>query len=109
MKYLRLYEEIDFKEFDETDYDGCDNYSEFEGHEDFCRFLLDKGVIDEFIKRYNDNPNNLSDLNIFLDKTSPERYIIVAFEWYFNGKGEVFWSGLHWDWLEYLGKNDCCS
>jgi hypothetical protein len=107
MKYLRLYEEINFKEFDETDSIGCDNYPEFRNHRDFCKFLLDSGSIDEFINRYNDASDNLLSLDEYLDRTQPDKYIIDAFDWDYDNDDDIIWIDLHCEWLEHLGKNDC--
>jgi hypothetical protein len=99
MKYLREF--IDFSEID--DIDDCDGYPDFEGHEDFCKFLVDKGVIDIYIKNFN-KLSSYNDISEFLSGNSIEDHIAGSFAWINTDDGYGFWNKINSEWLDV--KND---
>jgi hypothetical protein len=102
MKYLREY--IDFSEIEDIHYDGCSDYPDFEGHEDFCKFLIDRGVIDKYIiKFYKWSGNEHNSIKKFLDTSEPSNYLYMAF--IFNEYGEEYdWFKLNREWIKTISK-----
>jgi hypothetical protein len=109
MRYIKLYEDIDFNNID--DYEGVDD---FDGFEDFRNFLEDNGVLDKFIKNFysNDNEgwkkvywvdyNGDGDytLNDFLryNKKNKSNYISRAFSWSSSPEGYLYWEKVRNKW-----------
>ena len=105
MKYLREF--IDF-----NDIDDIGDYSEFEGHEDFKKFLDDNNVLDDFIYQFNNvdrywrgirisGNNNRDDLKYYLDNMDRSYYIANAFSWDESGDDDL-WYKLNDKWRELL-------
>jgi hypothetical protein len=93
---------IDFNDIDYIDYIECIDYPDFEGHEDFCRFLVDNGALDKFIDNY-DVPEH-SNINKFLMYSQPIDYLISAFHWMGSKEGYDFWYKLNNEWVGSLRK-----
>jgi pyoverdine/dityrosine biosynthesis protein Dit1 len=97
MRYIKLYDNINFNDIDEIN--DCSDYPEFEGHEDFCGFLKDNGVLDKFIK--NCYKDSVKDISKYLDKVSPIDYISSAFHWYIDNNNSM-WARLDDEWVNYI-------
>jgi hypothetical protein len=103
MKYLRLYEDIDFNKVDDFD----ELLEEFEGYEDFYNFLVNHDSLDEYVSNFKDKNKNFNyplyykKVKDFLDKASKYEYISMAFDWGNDRK----WSHIHNDWIRYLVDN----
>jgi hypothetical protein len=95
------------------DYVECIGYSDFEDHDDFCRFLKDNGIIDEFIKSFYNNyidwkvrywvgyiSNDEYNLKKYLDNTEKINYFKNSFKWDNSIKGYVFWYNIALKWSE---------
>jgi hypothetical protein len=99
MKYLKEY--IDFSDIEDIHYDGCDNYPDFNGYEEFCKFLVDRGVIDKFIKNFN-KLSSYNDISKFLSDSSIEDYIAGSFAWISADGGYGFWNKINSEWLDLI-------
>jgi hypothetical protein len=112
MKYLRLYEQIDFNDIDNID-DADNCWSDFGDHEDFKDFLIKNDVLDEFLenminsniewrkkewKDYLYNPNGYC-LKDYLDNTKPISYVQNSFIWKLTPQGHKYWDYLDDLWL----------
>jgi hypothetical protein len=101
MKYLREF--IDFSEIDEID--DCDGYPDFEGHEDFCKFLVDKGVIDIYIKNFN-KLSSYNDISEFLNSNVRDHYLSNSFTWMDTDEGYTFWRDINLEWIKNINEKD---
>jgi hypothetical protein len=96
MKYLKEY--LDFRDID--DINECDEYPEFKGHEDFCRFLVDNGLIEDYINMVG------GDIDKILEFSRCDEYINSVFIWDYSRLGRGVWSKMHRKWVsEYCYKD----
>jgi hypothetical protein len=104
VKYIKLYEEIDFSDIDNLD---MPINIDFEGHEDFYDFLEENGVLDEYISNYYNNKCNTSSISIkkFLDMVDETNYVLNAFGWLCGGSDmSDIWEDLNDKWVELVSK-----
>jgi hypothetical protein len=117
MKYIKLFEEIDFKDIDDI---NDPIIVDFVGFEDFMDFLEENGVLDKFVKEfyrfedevwkenywggYKENKDNYT-LHDFLEnnKKNTKGYIDDAFKWWLTDDDQDFWETIHDKWKK---KND---
>jgi hypothetical protein len=88
MKYIKEYKDIDW-DFEEEEERVPD---EFKGHEDFYNFLVDNGVLDQWI-------NNLGNKNIPDLLNKDINIINYAFNWTSTEEGFNFWYKIHKKWI----------
>jgi len=95
MKYIKLFENIDWDWMDE---DESDIPYEFNDNEKFYNFLVDNKVLDQFI--YNFDNYKLKEMNYSeLLHRNKNDYILWAFAWAETPEGHDFWSKLNYKWL----------
>jgi hypothetical protein len=96
---------INFRDIDIIDKD----YLDFEGYEDFMKYLENKGVLDKFIKNFNmaryhwrkDRWVGYKDgytLKDYLDNTMKDDYLMDCFQWASTPEGFGYWAGIEIDW-----------
>jgi hypothetical protein len=111
--YLKEY--IDFNDIDDIHYDGCDNYPDFDGHDEFCRFLVDRDLIDSYIRNFNEVDRNWGGLRWsgykdgytlkdFLDDNDESFYISLVFNWDNVEGGYEFWNNINMEWIKTISK-----
>jgi hypothetical protein len=116
MKYIKLYEEINFDDIDDVEYnENC--YNDFGNHTDFQKFLEENRVLDKFISGFKnvnekwkstiwDNYNNYKMNNInyclvdYLDNTDESDYVLNAFEW--GNDRDIEWTSINSNWLSHV-------
>jgi hypothetical protein len=94
MKYIKLFENIDWDWMDEEELDIPD---EFKGNEDFYKFLVDNNALDKYIYNLDNNYN-------YFEHKNKNQYILWAFDWVNTHEGYEFWLNLNYKWVEYLKK-----
>jgi hypothetical protein len=105
---------LDFNEIDEFQYYKIDD---FEGHEEFKKFLEDNGVLDSFVEEfyksdnddwkinywvgYKENKDNYT-LHDFLDNLDKGNNMLdcinYAFDWDVTKEGRMFWYWINKEW-----------
>jgi hypothetical protein len=93
MKYIKLFENIDWDWMDEEESDIPD---EFKGNEDFYKFLVDNNALDKFLYNLKEFGKNLSNIK------NKYKLINGAFIWVETPEYHDFWSNLNYKWKEYL-------
>jgi hypothetical protein len=99
---IYLMEYLDFRDIDDINYDNCDNYPEFKGHDKFCRFLVNEGLIDKFIHNYKFNNNFGIGIKDYLDRVGDYFYISSIFKWGDDVGGREYWNIINNKWREQL-------
>lgn len=97
MKYIKLFENIDFDNFDiEEEYDDPTYNEIFIYHKIFYKFLKDHNILDDYVQSYNPHSMGLGyrSLKKFLNTTNEKFLIISAFEWDYSSK----WVEYHFKW-----------
>jgi hypothetical protein len=97
MKYIKLFENIDWDWMDEEESDIPD---EFKGNEDFYKFLVDNNALDKFLYNLKESGKNLK--NHFIRLKNKFILLNIAFRWRDTTEGHDFWSNLNYKWKEYL-------
>jgi len=93
VKYIKLFENIDWDWMDEEQSDMPD---EFKGNEDFYKFLVDNNALDKFIYNLKESGKNLSNIK------NEYKLIMGAFIWRDTPENHHFWSNLNYKWRIYL-------
>jgi len=102
MKYIKLFENIDWDWMDE---DESDIPYEFNDNENFYNFLVDNKVLDQFI--YNFDNYKLKEMNYSeLLHRNKNDYILWAFAWDETPEGHDFWLNLNYKWIDFLHTNN---
>jgi hypothetical protein len=94
---------LDFSNID--DFSICYSYTDFNGFEDFCEFLVYNGVIDDYIRYFYDMyfTRYGIKLNEFLMKHKPKNYIDSAFVWPTDEVDK--WLMISKKWARLVGNN----
>jgi len=99
MKYIKLFENIDWDWVDEEK----SEVSDFEGCEDFYNFLIDNNILDEYIYNFNKYKLDNKDLKVFLDIYNKRYYLLESFLWKLTKEGYKFWEKISIRWYKKLG------
>ena len=99
MKYLKLFENIDFEDWDEIEINEEDDILT---DEDFVKFLKNNNVYDNFIKNLNNADANFKhywkDINNFCENVVKTHYLFNSFNWANSPEGDLFWRNLNSVW-----------
>jgi hypothetical protein len=116
MKYIKLYEDINFDDIDEEEIDYTHIYKDASDmminsyyHYKLLTFLNDNNIFNIFIDNFIQYNGSINELPKLL-KRSPENYIYDAFDWNFydfktdtyDTKKYLFWENTNEKWLNYL-------
>jgi hypothetical protein len=101
MKYIKLFENIDWDWVDEEK----SEVSDFEGCEDFYNFLIDNNILDEYIYNFNKYKlDNKLDLKVFFDNYNKRDYLLKSFLWKLTKEGYEFWEKINIKWYKKIGR-----
>ena len=110
MIYLKKFESMDFEEDweeefsqEEDDHDIIRNINN-----DFYDFLIDKGIIDQYIEIYNlygKEYNGYDNLEDFLKNSNPRNYIVNAFDWAQDFDENIDWFDKNYYWQNFYRNN----
>jgi hypothetical protein len=120
MKYIKLYEGIDFNDIEEFD----DHSPDFIGFEEFEEFLKKNNALDKFIKNFynfddelwkenywggyneKDGDYTIHDFLMNNKKGKESGYIDDAFGWAFTPEDSSYWNKLDNEWSMLVKQRD---
>lgn len=69
----------------------------------FRSFLINNGIIDEYIRGYNSYNYDSHDITYFINNSNPLSYIVHAFRW--SDNKDVEWGRYNKEWIDLYRKN----